>query len=519
MPFATLSFHLLSDQTNCHFTEILEKSVTCIDECVRKAGEEYNISASQIEAIGITNQRETLVVWNKHTGRPLYNAIVWHDVRTSETCDTLREMISTDVVRSITGLHISTYFSGVKLRWMLDNVPEVRAGIDDGTALVGTIDTWLVWNLSREKAYCTDVTNAGRTMLMNLKTLSWDSRMLDLIGIDETVLPKIKSCSEVYGHMERTLLAGTRIAGVIGDQQAALVGQSCFEFGEAKNTYGTGAFLIVNTGETPTLSKHGLLTTPAYKMGPSASCVYSIEGSVAVAGSAIKWLRDNLGMISSAEESESIASGVPDTGNVHFVPAFSGLFAPRWDDSARGTIVGMTAFTAKAHFVRATLEGVAHTVNDVVRAAEKDMGTPLAELRVDGGASVNNLLMQMQADITGTNVVRPSVVETTALGAAFCAGHAVGLFNSLAEFREQWEPERHFSPAITEEARKVRLCKWNAAVQRSLGWGRNVPHALLPDPAQGEWMPSRGIILSAVISSCATALFAAVLGRYIVSRK
>lgn len=402
---------------------------------------------------------------------------------------------------------------------MLDNVPQVRAAINDGTALVGTIDTWLLWNMTKEKAYVTDVTNAGRTMMMSLKTQSWDSKMLDLIGIDRAVLPTIKSCSEVYGHMNGTLLAGLPIAGVIGDQQAALVGQTCFEFGEAKNTYGTGGFLIINTGEDPVLSKHGLLTTPAYKMGPKASCVYSLEGSVAVAGSAIKWLRDKLDMIPSAEESESIASEVPDTGNVYLVPAFSGYFAPRWDDSARGTIVGMTLSTTKAHIVRATLEGVTLMVNDVVRAAEKDLGAPLAELRVDGGASVNNLFMQMQADITGTDVVRPSVVETTALGAAFCAGHAVGLFKSVAEFRAQWRSEHRFSPAISEEARKVRLCKWDAALQRSLGWTRDTQSASSSDTAQGRWTPSRGIVLSAVLSSCATALVVTILGRYIVNRK
>lgn len=460
------------------------------------------------------------MVWDKHTGEPLYNAIVWHDARTHETCDALRNKISSDKVRSITGLPISTYFAGVKLRWMLDHIPGVQSSVDEGTALFGTIDTWLVWNLSREKSHFTDVTNAGRTMLMNLETLSWDSKMLSLIGIDAAILPEIKTCSEVYGHMDETVLSGVPIAGVIGDQQAALVGQGCFDIGQAKNTYGTGCFLIINTGETPVMSKHGLLTTPAYKMGPGPgeSCVYSLEGSIAVGGAAVQWLRDDLGVISSAGETESLASQIPDTGDVFFVPAFNGLFAPRWDESARGVLTGINFSTEKAHIVRATLEGVALMVNDVLDAAAKDLGAPLAELRVDGGAAVNNLLMQMQADVTGIDVIRPRVVETTALGAAFCAGHAVGVFPSVSEFREHWELEHRFSSSMTEEARKERLCKWNFAVQRSLGWTEDM-RSSSSGGARNQWMPSRAVVLSATVSSCVTALIAVAVGKFIISRK
>lgn len=370
-----------------------------------------------------------------------------------------------------TGLRISTYFSGVKLRWLIDNEEAVANAVANGTALFGTIDTWLVWNLAQGNPHVTDVTNAGRTMLMNINSLEWDDHMLDFIGVTRDILPEIRSSSEMFGTMSCTKLKGVPISGLIGDQQAALVGQSCFNVGEAKSTYGTGGFLIVNTGLEAKFSRSGLLTTPAYKLGPDAPCVYSLEGSIGVAGSAVTWLRDGVGMISSARETEEIASSVTDTGNVYVVPAFTGLFAPWWREDARGTIVGMTQFTTRAHIVRAVLEAITFKVNTVLGAATEDMGHPIAELKVDGGVSNNNLAMQMQADITNTRVVRPRVTETTALGAAFCAGHVVGLYQSMDHFREAWELDREFTSQITQEMRQHKLNMWNKAVQKSLGWG------------------------------------------------
>lgn len=450
--------------------EILNNVKTCIDECISIAQRDHGIEVSQIKALGISNQRETTVVWDRETGNPLHNAIVWQDSRTRSVSAVLRSKYDNEHVRKTTGLPISTYFSAVKLRWLIDNVREVREGINNGTALFGTIDTWLIWNLTEGNKYLTDVTNAGRTMLMNIHSLSWDSEMLQMMGITRDILPEIRSCSEIFGVLSCTPLRGLPISGVIGDQQGALVGQSCFNVGDAKSTYGTGCFLIVNTGTKPKLSANGLLTTPAYKLGPDAPCYYSLEGSVAVAGSAVTWLRDSLRVISSSSDSEAVASSVDDTGEVYVVPAFTGLYAPWWREDARGTIVGLTQYTTRAHIVRATLESMAFRVDAVLKAASSDMNAPVSVIRVDGGVTENNLVMQMQADITGSVVDRPKVVETSCLGAAFLAGHAVGMFQSNDEFSDAWVLDRRFEPQIDEKTRQKKLYKWNMAVERSLGW-------------------------------------------------
>lgn len=450
--------------------EILQRAKECIDGCMTDASEQ-GIFPVDVKAIGITNQRETTVVWDRATGKPLYNAVVWQDMRTMETCDKLAEggVITSDRVRELSGLPISPYFSGVKLRWLCDNVEAVREGVSNGTALFGTIDTWLVWCLTEENIHVTDVTNAGRTMLMNVKTLKWDEELLSALRVPLGILPDIRSSSEVYGTLGCTALKGIPIAGIVGDQQAALIGQSAFEPGQAKNTYGTGCFLIVNTGLVPKFSDNGLLTTPAYKLGPDAPCVYSLEGSIAIGGAAVSWLK-TLGLISDASEMEKLAGSVDDTGDVYFVPAFSGLYAPHWRKDARGAILGLTQYTTKAHIARATLAGLSFQVYDVLKAAEADMGTPLSELRVDGGASVNNLLLQMQADVLGYPVVRPKIVETTALGAAFAAGLAVGVHSSSAGVTETWEADRRFDPVAQEEQRDLERRKWALAVKKSMGW-------------------------------------------------
>lgn len=382
----------------------------------------------------------------------------------------LRSKYDNERVRKTTGLPISTYFSAVKLRWLIDNVLDVREAINNGTALFGTIDTWLIWNLTEGRKHLTDVTNAGRTMLMNIHSLSWDSEMLKMIGITRDILPEIRSCSEKFGVLSCTALRGLPITGVIGDQQGALVGQRCFNVGDTKSTYGTGCFLIVNTGLNPKISSNGLLTTPAYKLGPDEPCYYSLEGSVASAGSCVTWLRDALGLISSSSDSETVASTVEDTGDVYLVPAFTGLYAPWWREDARGTIVGLTQYTQRGHIVRATLESMAFRVDDVLRAISDDMGASISVIRVDGGVTENNLVMQMQADITGAVVDRPKVVESTCLGAAFLAGHAVGMFQSNKDFSDTWALDRRFKPKIDEKTRQEKLYKWNMAVERSLGW-------------------------------------------------
>jgi glycerol kinase len=452
--------------------EILERAKECIDGCMEKAAADHGVKPADVRAIGITNQRETTIVWDRNTGKPLYNAIVWLDTRTKDTCEKLEASgsLTSDRTKAVTGLPVSSYFSGVKLHWLRENVPAVRAGIDDGSALFGTVDTWLAWCLTEEKAHVTDVTNAGRTLLMNIRTLQWDDEMIRALGISRAMLPDIRSSSEIVGKLSCTALVGLPLASLVGDQQAALIGQSAFNPGEGKSTYGTGCFLIVNTGVKPKFSNAGLLTTPAYKLGPEAPCVYSLEGSIAIAGAAVSWLKDNLELISSSSEIESLAASVEDTGDVYFVPALSGLFAPRWREDARGCIVGLTQFTTRAHIARATLEGIAFQVYEVLRAVEEDLGEPLKELRVDGGASVNNLLMQMQADILGSSVVRPKVIETTALGAAFAAGLAVGVYKSHDEISKCWKTDKKFVPKCDNAQRETMLRKWESAVERSLGW-------------------------------------------------
>lgn len=481
---------------------LLENAKLSLEQCLAEA-EKLSITPSQIKAVGITNQRETTIVWDKNTGSPLYPAIVWHDARTVSTMESLEEKLSSEKVRSISGLPISTYFSGVKLRWMIENVPEVAAAFEEGTALFGTVDTWLVWNLSGGKSYVTDVTNAGRTMMMNIRSLKWDSTLVDLIGISEDILPKILPCSADFGKMADTALEGTMISGVIGDQQSALVGQACFKAGEAKNTYGTGCFLIVNTGTEPKFTNSYLLTTPGYKFGDEP-CVYSLEGSIAVAGAAITWLRDNLGIIGSESEVEELAMSVPDTDDVYVVPAFSGFLAPYWRKDARGVIVGITQRTTKAHIARATLESMAYKTQKVLEASEKDMGIPLRQLRVDGGAAVNDLLMQMQADIVGCEVLRPSDVETTAMGAAFAAGYHIRLYESLDEFRESRTIDKTFIPNITEEEREQKTSRWKDAVERSLGW------VLDPRPKPLIWVPSLSVMAGFAVGT-AIGAFAMVL--------
>ena len=403
------------------------------------------IGGLDIAAIGITNQRETTIVWDARTGTPVYNAIVWQDRRTSAFCDSLKERGLVDRIREKTGLIIDAYFSATKIKWILDNVPGAREKARAGELRFGTVDSWLVWQLTRGEVHITDVSNASRTMLFNIHTLEWDKELLELLDIPLSMMPAVKSSSEVYGHTKTTIFAHeVPIAGIAGDQQAALFGQMCTEPGAVKNTYGTGCFLLMNTGGKPILSRNNLLTTVAWKIG---DCVnYALEGSIFVGGSVVQWLRDGLGIIRSSSEIEALAASVPDNGGVYFVPALTGMGAPYWDQYAHGVICGITRGTTAAHIARAALEGIAFQTMDIVHAMEKDAGVPLAELKVDGGASRNNLMMQFQADILGAKVVRPVVTETTAMGAAYLAGLAVGYWGSLDEIKAQWQVERCFTP-------------------------------------------------------------------------
>ena len=424
-------------------------------------------TASDIEAIGISNQRETTIVWDAFSGLPVYNAIVWQDRRTSQYCDSLKAQDGLiEKIREKTGLIIDAYFSGTKIRWILENVPGAREKAEKGELRFGTVDTWLVWNLSGGKVHVTDVTNASRTMLYNIREMKWDEELLALLGVPASMMPEVRSCSEVYGTVSDGPLAGVRIAGIAGDQQAALFGQMCTEAGSVKNTYGTGCFLLMNTGEKPIISENRLLTTIAYKIGDKVA--YALEGSIFVAGSVVQWLRDGLGIIKSSSEIEALAKQVSDNGGVYFVPALTGLAAPYWDQYAKGTIVGITRGTSAAHIARAALEGIAFQTMDIVRAMEKDAGVPLGELKVDGGASLNNLLMQFQSDILGTKVVRPVVTETTAMGAAYLAGLAVGFWESIDEAKKQWQSERVFSPSATEEKVNALKLGWADAIKRTL---------------------------------------------------
>ena len=427
----------------------------------------FNVEPEEIAAIGITNQRETTIVWDKHTGEPVYNAIVWQCRRTAPICEELAAQGLTAYIKSSTGLLIDAYFSGTKIKWILDHVPGARERAERGDLLFGTVDTWLVWKLTGGKVHVTDYTNASRTMLFNIRALDWDDKILAALDIPRSMLPEVKDCSCVYGH---TVIGGfaVPIAGIAGDQQAALFGQACFEKGDAKNTYGTGCFLLMNVGEEFVQSRSGLLTTIAVGLGGKVE--YALEGSVFVGGAVVQWLRDSLRIISNAAESEQLAVSVPDSGGVFLVPAFTGLGAPHWDMYARGTIVGLTRGSTREHIVRAALESIAYQVADVVRAMEQDTGLQLSALRVDGGASANNFLMQFQADILGKQTVRPVVRETTALGAACLAGLAVGFWGSREEIRAAWTEDRTFTPAMSEADRKAALGGWEKAVGRSGHW-------------------------------------------------
>ena len=451
-------------------TEIWERTRAVVETALRKA----NLTASDLIAVGITNQRETTVVWDRRTGRPYANAIVWQDTRTDRITAALGASGAGDVIKNKTGLPPATYFSAAKLQWILDNVDGVRTAATRGDALFGTVDSWLLWNLTGGATggiHATDPTNASRTMLMNLETLQWDDELLALFAIPPEMLPTITPSSQVFA---RTLASGpfggeVPIASVLGDQQAAMVGQLCFAAGEAKNTYGTGSFLLLSTGSQIVRSRHGLLTTVAnHVAGEPAQ--YALEGSIAVTGAAVQWLRDQLGIISGAAQSEALARQVDDTGGVYFVPAFSGLFAPYWRSDARGAIVGLSRFHTNAHLARATLEAIGYQTRDVVEAMFDDTATPLRELRVDGGVTANDLCMQLQADILGVPVSKPAVAETTALGAAYAAGLAVGFWTSTEELREHWRLGRRFEPSWSHDRRESGYAGWRKAVTRTLDW-------------------------------------------------
>ena len=441
--------------------EIWASEAAVIAEAISKIG----INGLDIAAIGITNQRETTIVWDAETGNPICKAIVWQDRRTSAFCDSLKDRGLVETIREKTGLIIDAYFSGTKIKWILDNVPGAREKADAGKLRFGTVDSWLVWQLTRGEVHVTDVSNASRTMLFNINTLEWDQELLDLLGIPRSMMPSVRSSSEIYGYTKTTIFAHeVPIAGIAGDQQAALFGQMCTEPGAVKNTYGTGCFLLMNTGEKPILSRNNLLTTVAWKIGNKVN--YALEGSIFVGGSVVQWLRDGLGFIRSSSEIEALAASVPDNGGVYFVPALTGMGAPYWDQYAHGVICGITRGTSAAHIARAALEGIAFQTMDIVRAMEKDAGVKLAELKVDGGASRNNLMMQFQANILDTSVIRPQVTETTAMGACYLAGLAVGYWSSLEEIKAQWQVERKFTPSgeDMEPARKG----WADAISRTI---------------------------------------------------
>ncbi len=441
-------------------------------EVIREALESKGLTKGDITAVGITNQRETTVVWDRRTGRAVYNAIVWQDTRTDAICRDLAADGGQDRFRESTGLPLATYFSGPKVRWILDNVPGVRERAEAGQLMFGTIDTWLIWNLTGGVSggvHATDVTNASRTLLMDLDRLEWAQPNLDAIGVPRALLPEIRSSSEVYGEITLPELAGVPLAGDLGDQQAALVGQVCFNVGDAKNTYGTGNFMLQNTGTEVVRSSAGLITTLAYRFGDAPAC-YALEGSIAIAGALVQWLRDNLRMIDSAPEVEALARSVEDNGDVYFVPAFSGLFAPYWRSDARGAIVGLTRFVNRGHIARAVLEATAFQGREIAEAMEADSGVALKELRVDGGMVMNDLLMQFQADILGVPVIRPAVIETTVLGAAYAAGLAVGHWARPDELRANWTEDHRWLPAMPEAERERLYAKWKKAVTRTFDW-------------------------------------------------
>ncbi len=443
--------------------QIWASQASVIAEAISK----IDINGKNIAAIGITNQRETTIVWDCDTDEPIYNAIVWQDRRTADYCDQLREEGLVEMIRSKTGLILDAYFSATKIKWILDNVPGARKRAEQGKLMFGTVDSWLIWRLTRGEVHVTDVTNASRTMLFNIHSLEWDKELLELFDIPLSMMPEVKSSSEVYGYTTTTIFAHkVPIAGIAGDQQAALFGQMCIEPGSVKNTYGTGCFLLMNTGNRPIESKNKLLTTIAWKIGDKVS--YALEGSIFVGGSVVQWLRDGLKRISSSADVEALAASVDDTDGVYFVPALTGLGAPYWDQYARGAISGISRGTTTAHIARAALEGIAYQTYDIVKAMERDCGLPITNLKVDGGASRNNLLMQFQSNILATEVLRPRITETTALGAAYLAGLAIGFWPSLDEIKAQWQVERTFDPSGDEAKVTSKINGWHNAVNRVL---------------------------------------------------
>jgi glycerol kinase len=448
--------------------EILKNTL----EVIARARIAISASVTEIAAVGITNQRETTVAWNRKTGKAYYNALVWQDTRTTDLVAKYEKEGGINQFRALTGLPVSTYFSGLKLKWLLDNVEGLRADAEKGEALFGNMDTFLIWHLTggpHHGVHVTDVTNASRTQLMNLRTLAWDESMLTAYDIPAQMLPKICSSSEVYGHIQSDVLPGVPIAGDLGDQHAALVGQTCFDPGMAKNTYGTGCFMVMNTGTEIKMSEHGLLTTISYKFGDEP-VQYALEGSIAITGALVQWLRDNLGLIKKSSDVEKLAQTVEDNGGAYFVPAFSGLYAPYWRNDARGVIAGLTRYVNKGHIARAALEATAYQTMDVVKAMEQDSGISLTSLRVDGGMVSNQILMQFQADMLDTKVVTPSIAETTALGAAYAAGLAVGFWKNIEELKQNWSIQKEWEPQMDSAQRDALYKGWKKAVTKSLDW-------------------------------------------------
>ncbi|MHB8091363.1 MAG: glycerol kinase GlpK [Syntrophales bacterium] len=447
--------------------EIWSTQAGVATEAIAKAG----LEVAEIAAIGITNQRETAVVWNKKTGKPVFNAIVWQDRRTADFCDKLITAGYSSIILQKTGLVIDAYFSATKIRWILDNVKNARKQAEKGELAFGTIDSWLLWNLTQGRLHVTDVTNASRTMLFNIHSLQWDEELLDLFGIPASLLPEVRSSSEMYGESTGLFSSSVPIAGIAGDQQASLFGQMCTEPGMVKNTYGTGCFIMMNIGDKPVESKNRLLTTVAWKIGNKTQ--YALEGSIFIAGAVVQWLRDELGIISKAADVEKLAGAVPDSGGVYFVPAFAGLGAPYWNQHARGAIFGMTRGTSAAHIARAALESIAYQTIEVIRAMQKDSGIAFRELRVDGGATANNLLMQFQADLLRAKVARPRITETTALGAAYLAGLAVGYWSTMSDIKKQRQIDRIFSPRMKEAEAQSLIRGWRRAVSAAQVWVSN----------------------------------------------
>jgi glycerol kinase len=445
--------------------DIWSSQVDVAAQAISKSG----INVKALAGIGITNQRETTLVWERKSGKPVYNAIVWQDRRTSGYCDELKNKGYAETVREKTGLVIDSYFSGTKIKWILDNVDGAREMAEKGELAFGTVDSWLVWNLTRGRTHITDVTNASRTMLYNINKLDWDEDMLELLDIPRSLLPEVKDSSLVYGHTGSDFFApGIPIAGIAGDQQAAMFGQMCVDTGMVKNTYGTGCFILLNTGDKPFISKNNLVTTIAWKIG--GQITYALEGSIFIAGAVVQWLRDGLGIIGSSGEVEALAASVEDSGDVYFVPAFTGMGAPYWDQYARGLLIGISRGTGRGHIARAALEGIAFQTMDVLDVMHRDTGVETRELRVDGGAVVNNLLMQFQSDILGIPVVRPRISETTALGAAYLAGLATGYWSDIDELKKHWQPERKFTGTLDREKAGKLTAKWKEAVKRAGSW-------------------------------------------------